>query len=46
MPRDYTGKTLRGRYFKPEDDLKGANFTRATLRGINFNNLDLTDAIH
>jgi uncharacterized protein YjbI with pentapeptide repeats len=45
MPRDYTGKTLRGRYFKPEDDLKGANFTRATLRGINFNNLDLTDAI-
>jgi uncharacterized protein YjbI with pentapeptide repeats len=45
MPRDYTGKTLRGRYFKPEDDLKGANFTRATLRGINFNNLDLTGAI-
>jgi uncharacterized protein YjbI with pentapeptide repeats len=45
MPRDHTGKTLRGRYFKPEDDLKGANFTRATLRGIHFNNLDLTDAI-
>ncbi len=45
MPQNYAGKTLKGRHFKPEDGLKGADFTGATLRGINFNNLDLTDAI-
>jgi uncharacterized protein YjbI with pentapeptide repeats len=44
MPRNYAGKTLRGRPFKPEDDLKGAKFTGATLRGVNFKGLDLTDA--
>lgn len=44
MPQNYAGKTLRGRPFKHEDDLKGANFTRATLRGVDFKGLDLTNA--
>jgi uncharacterized protein YjbI with pentapeptide repeats len=44
MPRNYAGKRLRGRPFKPEDDLKGANFTGAILRGVNFKGLNLSDA--
>jgi uncharacterized protein YjbI with pentapeptide repeats len=45
MPRNYAGQTLKGRPFKPEDDLKGADFTGSTLLGVNFGSLDLTDAI-
>ena len=44
MPRNYAGKTLRGRPFKPEDDLQGVNFTGTTLCGVNFKGLDLTNA--
>jgi uncharacterized protein YjbI with pentapeptide repeats len=44
MPRNYAGETLKGRPFKPEDDLKDAKFTGATLRGVNFKGLDLTNA--
>ncbi|NJM77448.1 MAG: hypothetical protein HC852_18770 [Acaryochloridaceae cyanobacterium RU_4_10] len=44
MPRNYAGQTLKGRPFKPEDDLKGADFSTARLRGVNFKGLDLRGA--
>jgi uncharacterized protein YjbI with pentapeptide repeats len=42
MPKDFSGKNLRGRNFKGQDltgakfigaDIRGANFTNAILRG-------------
>jgi Pentapeptide repeats (8 copies) len=44
MPLDYAGKTLRGRPFKPGEDLREANFSGANLRGVNFKGLDLSGA--
>jgi uncharacterized protein YjbI with pentapeptide repeats len=44
MPQNFANKTLRGRPFKPGDDLRGANFQNATLRGVNFKTLDLSGA--
>lgn len=44
MSQDYTGKTLRGHPFPPGIDLRGARFRRATLCGVSFRDLDLSDA--
>jgi Pentapeptide repeats (8 copies) len=44
MPLNYAGKTLRGRPFKPGEDLREANFSGANLRGVNFEGLDLSGA--
>jgi uncharacterized protein YjbI with pentapeptide repeats len=44
MSKNFAGQTLRGRPFKEGDDLVGADFQRATLRGVNFKSLDLSRA--
>jgi uncharacterized protein YjbI with pentapeptide repeats len=44
MTKNYAGKTLRGRPFSPNTDLRNADFNRAKLRGVDFKGLDLSGA--
>ena len=43
MPKDFSGKNLRGRNFQGQD-LTGANFSYADIRGANFTNALLIGA--
>ncbi|UNU23051.1 pentapeptide repeat-containing protein [Microcoleus vaginatus] len=43
MPKDFSGKNLRGRNFQGQD-LTGANFSYADIRGANFTNAILREA--
>jgi hypothetical protein len=43
MPKDFSGKNLRGRNFKGQD-LTGAKFIGADIRGANFTNAILREA--